>query len=69
MKIQYLVMVMSLTAVVAQADNTTIDAAIGVGIGGAPGAAIGNEIGGHDTAIIGDALGGDIGTAKACFHL
>jgi hypothetical protein len=65
MKIQYLVLVISLTVFEAQADNSTVDAAIGGGIGGAAGAAIGNEIGGHDGAIIGGALGGGIGTAIA----
>lgn len=65
MKIKYLVLVILLAAVEANADNSTLDAAIGGGIGGAAGAAIGNEIGGRDGAIIGGALGGGIGTAIA----
>ena len=49
----------------ANADSSTLDAAVGGGIGGAAGAAIGHEIGGRDDAIIGGALGGGIGTAIA----
>jgi hypothetical protein len=49
----------------ALADNSTLDAAIGGGIGGAAGAAIGNEIGGRDGAIIGGAIGGAAGVAVA----
>jgi outer membrane lipoprotein SlyB len=45
--------------------GSTLDAAIGGGIGGATGAAIGNEIGGRDGAIIGGALGGATGAAIA----
>lgn len=45
------------------ADNSTLDAAIGGGIGGAAGAAIGNEVGGRDGAIIGGAIGGAAGAA------
>jgi len=63
MNIRYLVVVFSLMVVEANADNSTLDAAIGGGIGGATGAAIGNEVGGRDGAIIGGALGGAIGTA------
>ena len=35
MKIRYLVLALSLTAVAAQADNSTVDVAIGGAIGGA----------------------------------
>jgi len=52
-------------ALEANADSSTLDAAIGGGIGGAAGAAIGNEIGGRDGAIIGGGLGGAIGAAVA----
>jgi len=45
------------------ADSSTLDAAIGGGIGGAAGAAIGNELGGREGAIIGGALGGGVGAA------
>jgi hypothetical protein len=45
------------------ADNSTLDAAIGGGLGGAAGAAIGNELGGRDGAIIGGAIGGGVGAA------
>ena len=45
--------------------GSTLDAAIGGGIGGATGAAIGNELGGRDGAIIGGALGGATGAAIA----
>ena len=68
MKIQYLVLVLSLSAVAAQAGNSTVDAAIGGGIGGAAGAAIGNKVGGRDGAIVGGAIGGAIGTAIATDH-
>ncbi|MEJ2454291.1 MAG: hypothetical protein P8103_09075 [Candidatus Thiodiazotropha sp.] len=47
----------------ANADDSTLDAAIGGGIGGATGAAIGNEVGGRDGAILGGALGAAVGTA------
>jgi len=63
MNIRYLIVVLSLIVVEANADNSTLDAAIGGGIGGATGAAIGNEIGGRDGAILGGALGGAVGTA------
>jgi len=62
MKIKYLVLVLALSAVEANADST-LDAAIGGGLGGAAGAAIGNEVGGRDGAIIGGALGGAVGAA------
>ena len=65
MKIKYLVLALSLTAVAAHADNSTVHAAIGGGIGGAAGAAIGNKVGGRDGAIVGGAIGGAIGTAIA----
>ena len=45
--------------------GSTLDAAIGGGIGGATGAAIGNELGGRDGAILGGALGGATGAAIA----
>jgi uncharacterized protein YcfJ len=44
-------------------DSTTLDAAIGGGLGGAAGAAIGNEVAGRDGAIVGGALGGAVGAA------
>ena len=68
MKIQYLVLALSLVAVAAQADNLTVDAAIGGGIGGAPGAAIGNKVGGREGAIVGGAIGGAVGTAIVTDH-
>lgn len=45
--------------------GSTVDAAIGGGIGGATGAAIGNELGGREGAILGGALGGATGAAIA----
>ena len=60
MNIRYLVLVFTLLAVEANADSSTLDAAIGGGIGGAAGAAIGNEVGGRDGAIVGGALGGAV---------
>ena len=45
------------------ADSSTLDAAIGGGLGGAAGAAIGNELGGRDGAIVGGAIGGGVGAA------
>jgi len=48
-----------LFAAAAQADNKTLDAAIGGGLG----AAIGNEIGGRNGAIVGGALGAAVGTS------
>ena len=43
--------------------GSTMDAAIGGGLGGAAGAAIGNEVGGRQGAIIGGAVGAAAGTA------
>lgn len=63
MKVSYLVLAVALAAVEAQADNSTLDAAIGGGLGGAAGAALGNELGGRDGAILGGALGGAVGAA------
>ena len=63
MNFKYLALAILLSAVEANADNSTLDAAIGGGIGGAAGAAIGNEVGGRDGAIIGGALGGAVGAA------
>ena len=51
------------SAAVANAGNSTLDAAVGGGIGGAAGAAIGNEFGGREGAIAGSALGAAVGTA------
>lgn len=47
------------------ADSSTLDAAIGGGLGGAAGAAIGNELGGREGAIVGGAIGGAAGAAVA----
>ncbi len=63
MKINYFALALLLSATGANADSSTLDAAIGGGVGGALGAAIGNEIGGRDAAIIGGALDGAVGTA------
>jgi len=63
MKLQHLVIILGLVAFEVQADSSTLDAAIGGGIGGAAGAAIGNEIGGRNGAIVGGALGGAAGAA------
>jgi len=63
MKIRYILLSFTLTSASAIADNSTLDAAIGGGIGGAAGAAIGNELGGRDGAIVGGGLGGAIGAA------
>lgn len=63
MKKRYLVLVLALMTIEANADSSTLDAAIGGGIGGAAGAAIGNEIGGRNGAIAGGALGGAVGAA------
>jgi hypothetical protein len=43
--------------------DSTLDAAIGGGIGGAAGAAIGNELGGRNGAVLGAAIGGATGAA------
>ncbi len=45
--------------------GSTLDAAIGGGLGGATGAAIGNELGGREGAILGGAIGGATGAAIA----
>jgi len=45
MNIRYLIVVLSLIVVEANADNSTLDAAIGGGIGGATGAALGGAVG------------------------
>ncbi len=63
MKIRYFFFSLNFVTAIACADSSTLDAAIGGGIGGAAGAAIGNEIGGRDGAIIGGALGGAAGAA------
>lgn len=47
------------------AGDSTLDAAIGGGLGGAAGAAIGHELGGRDGAVIGGAIGGATGAAIA----
>ncbi|MCX4186233.1 glycine zipper domain-containing protein [Methylophaga sp. OBS4] len=63
MKMHYLFLAAALLAVEANADSSTLDAAIGGGIGGAVGAAVGNEVAGRDGAIVGGALGGAVGAA------
>jgi len=64
MKRSLILLAISISAVtVANAGNSTLDAAIGGGIGGAAGAAIGNEVGGREGAIAGSALGAAVGTA------
>ena len=63
MNIRYFVLSFALTSTPVMADNSTLDAAIGGGLGGAAGAAIGNEIGGRDGAIVGGALVGAVGAA------
>ena len=63
MKQCYLGLILALMITEANADSSTLDAAIGGGIGGAAGAAIGNEIGGREGAIAGGALGGAVGAA------
>ena len=63
MKLHHLVIVLGLAAFETHADSSTLDAAIGGGIGSAAGAAIGNELGGRDGAIVGGALGGAVGAA------
>ena len=65
MNIRYLALALSLVVVQANADDSTLDAAIGGGIGGAAGAAVGNEVGGRDGAILGGALGAAVGAAVA----
>jgi len=60
---RYLGFLLALVVIEANADSSTLDAAIGGGIGGAAGAAIGNEIGGREGAIAGGALGGAVGAA------
>lgn len=65
MKLAYLVVLSTLIAVEVYADSSTLDAAIGGGIGGAAGAAIGNEVGGREGAIVGGAIGGGVGAAVA----
>ena len=63
MRILHLALLGVSLSTAALADSSTLDAAIGGGLGGAAGAAIGNELGGRDGAIIGGALGGAAGTA------
>jgi len=65
MKIKYLFLTTLLSVTMANAGDSTLDAAIGGGLGGAVGAAIGNEMGGRDGAIVGGALGGGVGAAIA----
>ena len=60
MNAQHLMLALSLVlATSAHAGNSTLDAAIGGGIG----AAIGNEVGGREGAIVGGALGAAIATS------
>ena len=63
MNTKYLLLPVAMFTAMANADNSTLDAAIGGGLGGATGAAIGNEVGGRDGAIVGGALGAAVGTA------
>ena len=60
---RYFFLLVAMFAAVANAGNSTMDAAIGGGLGGAAGAAIGNEVGGREGAILGGALGGAVGAA------
>ena len=55
----------ALSAVPGWADDTTTEAAIGGGIGGAVGAVVGSELGGRDGAIVGAVIGGAAGAAIA----
>ncbi|MCW5598578.1 MAG: hypothetical protein KIT59_05610 [Nitrosomonas sp.] len=68
MKIKYTLWMLALMSLQANADNSTLDAAIGGALGGAAGAAIGNEIGGRQGAIVGGALGAAAGTAVTTDH-
>ena len=68
MNLKYFLLALSLVAIEVNADNSTLDAAIGGAIGGAAGAAIGNELGGRDGAIVGGALGAAAGTAVNTNH-
>jgi outer membrane lipoprotein SlyB len=63
MKLKYIALTLGLMTFTAQADNSTLDAAIGGGVGGAIGAAVGNEVGGKDGAIVGGAIGAAAGVA------
>lgn len=63
MNSRYLILPVMLFTAMANADNSTVDAAIGGGLGGATGAAIGNEVSGRNGAILGGALGAALGTA------
>lgn len=60
---RYLFLSATLFTAVANAGDSTLDAAIGGGLGGAAGAAIGNELGGREGAIVGGALGAGVGAA------
>jgi len=59
---RHLFLLMALITSTANAGNSTLEAAIGGGIGGASGAAIGNEVGGREGAIVRGALGAAVGT-------
>lgn len=64
MKLKYLILAMTITAMPVMADSSdTLDAAVGGAIGGGLGAAVGNEVAGRDGAIIGGALGAGAGAA------
>ena len=52
-----------LIALPIQADDQSLNAALGGALGGGAGAYIGNELGGRDGAVIGAALGGATGAA------
>ncbi len=52
-------------AMVASADDESVRAAVGGGLGGAAGAYVGSELGGRSGAVVGGALGAAAGTALA----
>lgn len=63
MKITFLLLVAALFSFKANAENSSLDAALGGGLGGAIGAVIGNEVAGKEGAVIGGALGAGTGAA------
>lgn len=65
MRLPVTTLALALITLPVMADSSTVDAAIGGGLGGAAGAAIGNEVGGRNGAIIGGAIGGAAGAAVA----
>lgn len=61
----FITIVLMAASSISAAQDSTTEAAIGGGLGGAAGAVIGQQVGGREGAILGGAIGGAAGTAIA----